>query len=367
MQAGTKPSSSSPLRILAVSAQWQGANDYAFVRAFRRAGHSVRVVSESEFIPAWRSTVLRGLRRAIQQNLVREFNNALLAESAQLRPDLLFVFKGAYVKADTLRQIRLSGTICIQFYPDVSFYTHGKLLPESLPNYDWVFTTKTFGLDDMEARLGITDASFLPHGFDPETHIPCHVTKRDRPFYTCDISFIGNWSPKKQEALEHVLSELSDRSLKIWGPDTWSRAGQPLNEAFQSQSVLGLEYSKAIQLSKINIALLSERRHGASAGDQITSRTFHIPASGGFMMHERTGEAMRYFEEGMECAFFSDADELVKKIRHYLAHEDERTAIAEAGRRRCLDSGYSVDDRARVVIEKYHDLCAKRGERQNLD
>ena len=112
-----------PLRILAVSALWQGANDYAFVRAFRRMGHSVRAISEREYLPSWSSRPLRLVRRLLRKRIVADYNRALLREARMLRPDLFFVFKGALVKGETLRAIRDMGTICIQYYPGVSFRT----------------------------------------------------------------------------------------------------------------------------------------------------------------------------------------------------------------------------------------------------
>jgi len=96
----------------------------------------------------------------------------------------------------------------------------------------------------------------------------------------------------------------------------------------------------------------------------ITARTFEVPASGGFMLHERTSEAVHYFEDGKECAFFDDADDLVAKIRYYLAHDDERRAIAEAGHRRVLSSSYSYDDRVETVVAKCRELRAVREARQ---
>lgn len=343
------------LRILAVSALWQGGNDYAFVRAFRRMGHSVRAVSEREYLPSWRSRLLRLARRLMHGRIVEEYNQALLREARMLRPDLLFVFKGALIKCDTLRAIREMGTICIQYYPDVSFRTHGPYLPKALPEYDWIFSTKSFGLKDMAEQLSLTHCSFLPHAFDPETHVPMICSEFDAERYACDVSFIGNHSPKKQKVLEDLQKVMPDLSLKVWGSAAW----KVLPDLYQNQPVLGREYAKAITLSKINIALLSEQRHGASSGDLITARTFEVPGVGGFMLHERTDEAEEHFEDGEECALFTDQDDMIDKIRYYLAHDDERRIIAAAGRQRCLDSGYSTDDRARVILAKYHELCSQ--------
>lgn len=355
----TEPAKPEQLRIIAVSALWQGANDYAIVRAFRRLGHSVSVVSSDRYVPDWRSRRLRMLRRMLMPAIVSDYNRALLEQARAVRPDLLFVFKGAYVKPETISAIKADGAVAINFYPDVSFRTHGSYLPRALPRYDWIFTTKTFGLADMSEQLAVENASFLPHAFDPETHAPVNLEHADREIYQCDVSFIGNWSPKKQRLLEFVQSALPDIDLRIWGPDGWN-ASRHLSGAFQSAPVFGVEYAKAINGSAVNLAILSEARTGARSGDQITSRTFHIPAAGGFMLHERSDEVADYFEEGKECGLFSGPDELVAKIVHYLSHPEERSEIAAAGRQRAVTSGYSVDARVQSVLAKYATLRVSR-------
>lgn len=348
-----------PLRILAVSQLWQGANDYAFVRAFRRGGHSVQVVSESDYLPRWTARPLRAMLRATRSAAVHEFNVAVLQRATSFQPDVFFVFKGAHLKAETINAVRSVGAFAVQFYPDVSFRTHGPYLPRALKAYDWVFTTKSYGLHDMATQLDVANASFLPHAFDPETHRPIPLTELDQHQYGSDVSFIGSWSPKKQAILERVAAAAPSANIKIWGPPKWG-ALNTLAAAYTGHAVLGDEYAKAIGASGVNIGLLSEARSGASSGDLITARTFEIPAAGGFMLHERTEEAMTYFEDGKECVFFDDTSDLVEKIRYYLVHEEERRAIAAAGRARCLSSGYAVDDRVRTIIEKYHEFRADR-------
>lgn len=351
-----------PLRILAVSALWQGANDYAFVRAFRRAGHSVMVVSDDQFFPPWTSLPLRAVRRALERRIADEFNAALLAAAAQFKPDLLFVFKGRLVAAPTLRSLGEAGCVRIQFYPDTGFAAHSALLWQAIQNYDWVFSTKPGHPEQLKIECGVEAASFLPHAYDPETHFPPQVTAKDRDQYECDVSFIGNISPKKDRIVTELMQRMPGLDFRIWGPVGWRSAHGATAAAYQGGPVFGREYAKALALSRINLGLLFEGNVDAAAPDVLTSRTFHIAASGGFMLHERTKEAQRLFEEGKECAYFSDAEELVQKVRYYLAHEQERRAMAQAARRRCLTSGYSVDDRAAAVIAKYFEI--KRGRAQ---
>src|SRR5215210_401657 len=85
------PARSVARRILAVSHTWQGATDYGFVRAFRRAGHSVQVMSDAEFFPiGWQQARLKVARRLLAPLLVKEYQAALVAAARALRPQLFF-------------------------------------------------------------------------------------------------------------------------------------------------------------------------------------------------------------------------------------------------------------------------------------
>lgn len=347
------------LRILASCNTWQGATDYGFLRAFRRAGHSVVNLPDSEFFPAgWRSPALRLLRRAAAPFLLGDYQRALIDAAQALRPDLFFVFKGSFVTPQTVDAVRRLGAVAINVYPDVSFTVHGALIPDALPRYDWVLTTKSYGVADLAREIGMTRASFLPHGFDPETHSPVALDARERGIYGCEASFVGTWSPKKEAVMRGLRERLPRMALKIWG-NGWERATSVAG-ATTLRAVLGREYAKAITGAAINIAMLSEAYGEASSGDLTTTRTFEIPAVGGFMLHERTLEAQGFFLEGRDCAMFGDVDELVQKIEYYLAHPQERLAIARSGHERCVSSGYSTDNRVASVVAKARELAAAR-------
>jgi spore maturation protein CgeB len=59
---------------------------------------------------------------------------------------------------------------------------------------------------------------------------------------------------------------------------------------------------------------------------------------------------LELFEEGKEAEFFGNQAELLEKVRFYLAHESERRQIAQAGRERCLNSGYSYYERLKEIL-----------------
>ena len=339
-------------RILCIGETWLGSNARGSFMALRRLGHSIQIIDEFHYYPlTWRSTPARLLRKLCRPLLVRELWLEARRVASIFRPQALFVFKGNSVHPDIIRFYKERGTPCVNFYPDVSFAVHGRYIPRALPLYDHVFTTKSWGIMDMKSQLGLKNVSFLEHGFDPEIHRPLPLTDEDHRRYGCDVVFIGTWSPKKEELLASLRRRLPRVRLKVWGI-YWQNSRSPeLLQSIVGDEIIGEEYSRALQASAICLGILSEKRKGASSGDLITSRTFNVPACGAFLLHERNDEAVKYFAEGKEAAFFGSKEELVEKVEYYLNATDERKNIALEGRQRCLTSAYSLDDRMRVVTQ----------------
>lgn len=349
-------------RILFVGPQWHGSDAAGLARAFRRLGHIVSTVDPDVYFPSGRSFPLKVARKCLVPLFTKEMNAEIVHVAKMFQPELLVVFKGTNVLPQTLKTLKDSGVYLTLFYPDVSFLCHGPHIPRCMPLYDWIFTTKSFGVTDLRKSLGISNTECLLHGFDSDIHRPFPVGRESLALFESDASFIGTWSPKKELFLAEVARRLPSVRLRVWGY-LWEKATQGvLQPTIQGMEIHGDVYPLAIQCSKINIALLSEARLGASSGDQVTSRTFNIPASGGFMLHERTDEFLECFREGKEAACFGSPDELVQKIEYYLDHEEERERIRLAGYRHCI-AEHSLDRRAQRIINHYneHMISLDRG------
>jgi hypothetical protein len=342
------------LRVLVLREDWIGCTGLSAFNALLRLHVKASSIIEGDYIPlAWRSIPLKVVARLLRPIAVREFNRILVDQVKISKPDLFLVFKGPFVTGDAVRAIKESGTVCYCYYPDVSTTNHGPYLPVALPKYDWIFTTKSFGARDPQKLYGIDRVTYLPHAFDPMVHNPQEFSSKDIAEYGCEVSFIGAWSRKKQNILEGLVMRRPGLRLKIWGNGWENLPHASLLKPFVAfRAVTGIAYATAISCSEINLGLLYEGPPGALSGDKITSRSFHIPACGGLLLHERTEDFLQIFAEGVNCVCFDGSDELASQVETLLSDQSARQRIAAEGYK-LVRGGHSWDHRIRTILEHY--------------
>jgi spore maturation protein CgeB len=336
------------LRILFLGESWFGSCARACSYALRRMGHDVQDVSNDHYTPQWRRRISRAAIRVLRPIIEAEYNAQVLQLATTFRPHLLLAFKAPLLRGSTLRTLREQGVILVNYYPDPTFFAYGHLIPEAIPEYDCIFSTKPFLLDEAkENQLVIRDFQYLPHGYDPEIHRP----EESDQLLQSQVCFIGSQHDKKELLLDSLLEILPSIDLKIWG-DRWGERGKSKRvlAKWQNRGLFGSEYARAISNAKISLALLSGQIGIGKYADQTTTRTFEIPACGGFMLHERNAEVLELFSEGSEVECFLNAEELAAKISFYLSNESARLRIAERGYSRCVPS-YSYDERMKTIVE----------------
>jgi len=284
-------------------------------------------------------------------------NGWLPRAAAKLRPDLVWIEKGNMVRPATLRRLRsLCPAAVIASYTDDDmvnrtnrtwFYALG------LRHYDVVFTTKSYNADPLELpAMGARRVVMVDKAYDPDRHRPMALGAAETEWLACDVGFIGSFERPRADDMLHVAR--SGIPVRIWG-NGWERfrPGEK-NLTIERRALVNSTddplYTKGIRATRINLTFLRKANR-----DLQTDRSIEIPACGGFMLAEYSDEHARLFEEGREAAFFRSRDDLVDRLRYYLAHEDERAAIAAAGRRRCIEGGYSHKDRVAFMLNTLFD------------
>jgi spore maturation protein CgeB len=339
------------VRVFLLGENWYGSSARACAYALRRLGISVQDIDQQTYFPHVERLSSRIIRRLASGHLQREYNEAILRETAIFQPTILLAFKAPNVYPETLRRLRERGIKLYNYYPDTSAFAHGALLPQALPEYDCIFYTKRFWDYDVRSRISLRDSVFLLHGYDPDVHHPWPLTDMDRRQFGADVVLIAIHTSYKERVLSDLIRLRPQLNLQIWG-NGWRERCHSTNLArcIQGVAVLGSAYVRALRSAHICLAVMSGVAPGSSEGDRTTTRTFEIPASGGFMLHERNEEVLSLYHEGVEIECFGSVEEMADKIDFYLAHPAECDAVARAGYARCVPA-YSYDERVKVIME----------------
>jgi spore maturation protein CgeB len=338
------------MRVLCIGQEWRGSNASGLFYALARQGVVTNIINDHRYISTSASNIaLKVIHKLIRPLQEQDFNDHIIAQFEAFIPDIVLVYKGAFVHQKTLLTIKKKNVPTVVFFPDVSFFAHGNNIPKCIPHYNHIFTTKSFAVKDLYEKFNFPKdkITFIPHGYDPLVHRPLKSSEND---YSADVSFIGNYSKHKTHVLEAIANALPEINLKIWGGTWYQYKGEVLKKSIQGSALLGDAYVQAINGSKINLGILSEQVIGASSGDLITSRTFHIPGAGGFMIHQWSKEVEECYKENVEAAFFRDIEDLIQKISYYLIHNSERSKIAKNGTERALKD-HSLDNRAKRILK----------------
>jgi len=339
------------MNILFIGDLFPFGRTYQRKRALEELGHSVTahsLTTEDWYYKSKPSLLYRVLWKAGFPPDLAQTNKAILRKVQNGHFDIVWIEKGNNVWPRTLRAAKeVSPTTQIVSYTeDDMFAPHNRSIfyTRGLKHYDLVFTTKSYNCTPNELpSLGAKRVIFVDKAFDIHAHRPIPVTLNDVEALGGDVGFIGSFERERAESMLYLAK--NGVLVRVWG-NGWSKlARYHPNLLIENRPLYGDDYVKGLCATRINLCFLRKINR-----DLQTDRTMEIPACGAFMLADRTGEHLRLFEEGKEAAYFGSNEELLEKVRYYLDHEVERRGIASAGRKRCLDSGYSHHERLKYML-----------------
>jgi len=205
-----------------------------------------------------------------------------------------------------------------------------------------------FDMPDKLRHVGARQADFWPMGafeamYDGRSgEADLLPGKRD-----IDVLFIGALHLNKMPFLAKVKKALG-RSFRLYG-----LAGLKRNVYFN------LKYGAPGWVSRVRfedyVPLYRRAKIGINVhnrGDYTVGsyRLFDLPANGVMQISDGGRHLGAFFAVGEEIVGYRDADDLIEKVRYYLAHDDERIDIARQGYRRVM-SGHRIRDRFRELAE----------------
>jgi len=300
--------------------------------------------------------------------------NARLREVAKVeKPDLLFaaLFKEE-IDRRVMREISANGdTLTVNWFCD-DHWRFDAFSRHWAPCFNWAVTTAASALPKYE-RCGILNVI--------KSQWACnHFLYRclDLPL-DCDVTFVGQPHGSRRA----TIAVLRDAGIRVqtWGMG-WENGRLDQREMIRcfNRSRINLNLANAsasrppgsgprlrlaakqaaarlLNLTSAGRVLKDKLKASVETGisntelriqnsklktqnsllpEQIKGRNFEVPGCGGFLLTSPVENLEQYYLPEREICLFADDRELVDKIRYYLAHDNERAAIARAGYQRTL-------------------------------
>ena len=322
----------------------------ALFEGFQRLGVSVLKFSFAEYIKHPGSQMLKTM--FFHRDEIEYVNEKLVEYVSSTEPDLVFLQRPVFINKRTIYDIKKkSGAKLISYHNDNPFANIKNKLKNisyirSLDSYDLNFVYRPSNLKDVKKRTD-KPVEILKPFYVKGLHKKLNVGSK-----TTDVIFIGHYEKSRNKYCKAVI--LNDINLKVYGPGWRNENGIFEKGKNLFGSVDYKKYSRLLNESKIALAFLSRMNN-----DVYTRRNFEIPATGTFMLSERTPELQEIFIEGEECDYFSSVEELVDKLEFYLKNPTTREKIALAGYNKCVRTHNSNLDRVKEIIKVYQKLLEK--------
>jgi len=163
-----------------------------------------------------------------------------------------------------------------------------------------------------------------------------------------DCLFIGSYEKERFEIMEYLAG--NGVRIDVYG-NMWNKANVSNiseNLKIHYKELVGNDYNVALANAKVVLGFLRKVNL-----DTQTSRTFEIPACGGFMIMEYTKNQDRLFAEDKEMIYFRSKEELLNKVKYYIQHQSKAQSIVKRARLRCETDGYEYSNRIDQILRNF--------------
>lgn len=314
---------------------------YFWVRALRRQGHECAVFWRSQGAWPWaRSGQLRMTQRVswgrALSALAARFpyanpdfrlrNRRLIRFAARFRPDVIILpGDNSVILPETLARLKRDHGATLVYGCGTSPVVFSRPIERAAaPLYDLVIANDFYHAVQWR-ELGAPRAEVLPmSAIDPEFHYPYALSEDERARYACAVSVVGTLVPARLYS-ERVaaLEALRDFDLGIWSVHEVPPSLRPCYRG----PALGEQMLRITRAATITV-----NPHGNFMRWGGNMRLFEACGVGTFQIVDDRPGVREWFTVGEHLVVYRDPQHLRELVAYYLAHDDERARIAEAGR-----------------------------------
>lgn len=329
----------------------------AFLNAAIELGYNARLFSYIGYIQKGKGFA-RLIRKAENKYCfgpaINRINADLLQTCTDWKPDMVFLYSCRLITAKTVAKIKALGIYLACYCNDDPFASYypgyfWKNFRESLQycnaNYFYREKNREEIMSKSKGNVGLLRSYYI----DENNHL-CDEDDLDP---TCpDVIFLGH---NEQDERVEYLKALVDVGINVGLNAKEFRELEEDKRFILLQETRGEHYNRLLASCKIPIVFLSKINN-----DTYTRRCFEIPAADAFLFCPYTDDLASMFEEDKEIVFYRSKEDFVAKVQYYLAHDDERKAIAKAGYERLHRDGHEAKDRVKQIVTDYREFMKEK-------
>jgi spore maturation protein CgeB len=346
-----------PLRILVVGPLYGGSHPIAryTARGFKELGHDTEFLDFAPFFAGYQAlagvTKDQRAEHHLKQGLLRLLGETIIARIRDFKPDLVFAMAQSPVDRPLLKALKAEAPlVAYWFVEDFQVLTYWQ---ELAPEVDVFFTLQQEPFFSELKKRGVKNYACLPLAADLEAYHPLELNPKEKRRFGSALSFVGAGYYNRRQ----FFQGLTDFDFKVWGSE-WD-LNSPLGPCIQDRAarVSEEDSNKIFNATRINLNLHSSPFHAGvnPQGDYVNPRVFDLAACGAFQLVDRRSQLPEFFIPDKEVAVFTSLPEAREKISYYLAHDNERRAMAAAARERVLKE-HTYGRRLAGALEIIQDL-----------
>lgn len=274
-----------------------------------------------------------------------EMNHQLLALAQSSKPDLAMCsLYTDQLDPDTVRQLRQhTRTLCF-FHDDTWRVEFSQFWAR---HFDFFTTPDVYG-ERKYAVLGLPNAIHFPFGCNEKLYRETGSPKQ------YDVSFVGAWHPYREWLIKRLHKEgFAVKAVGYRWPGGIVSHEQMV--ALFNESRINLNMSNSASWDARYLLAsprgLINRIRSPKSVEQLKARHFEINGSGGFQLSYYVEGLERHYEIGAEIGVYLDPDDLLQKVKLYLADDALRESVARAGHQRTL-ADHTFQKRFARVFER---------------
>lgn len=281
-------------------------------------------------------------------------------------------------------------------------------LPSRLPTFSrtWVYTYRKAHVEDFR-NAGFIHVDHLPLAANPKRRFPMDLNREDREQFGGQVAFVGSSMVSQAKTLAElcqrlqpegsasnpsepapavahnsrklardengrmidlaaclaeeeasrrrvrILADLAASGLQVsvWGDHDWQTVLPP------EVKYCGPAGHFHVVNRIYNAAAINLDINRSYQQDIVTMRVFDVLSCGGFVLADYGEDLPELFKVGEEVAAYRNSAELTSLARHFLDHDADRRAMAEAGRQRVLRD-HTIAGRVKQMLQNLSERAA---------